>query len=78
MDFECGMVALAPETGGDFKIVRKAEWGESGVDFQCGMVALAPETGGGFKIVRKAEWGESGVVPPSGHSLLPATNFCSE
>ena len=48
------------------------------MDFQCGMVALAPETGGGFKIVRKAEWGESGVVPPSGHSLLPATNFCSE
>ena len=45
------------------------------MDFQCGMVALAPETGGGFKIVRKAEWGESGVVPPSGHSLLPATNF---
>ena len=42
------------------------------------MVALAPETGGGFKIVRKAEWGESGVVPPSGHSLLPATNFCSK
>ena len=48
------------------------------MDFECGMVALAPETGGGFKIVRKAEWGESGVVPPSGHSLLPATNFCSE
>ena len=48
------------------------------MDFQCGMVALAPETGGGFKIVRKAEWGESGVVPPSGHSLLPATNFCSK
>ena len=36
MDFECGMVALAPETEGGFKIVRKAEWGESGVDFQCG------------------------------------------
>ena len=30
MDFQSGMVALAPESGGGFKIVRKAEWGESG------------------------------------------------
>ena len=37
---------LAPETGGGFKIVRKAEWGESGWIFNVG-------TGGDFKIVHK-------------------------
>ena len=35
MDFQCGMVALAPETRGGFKIVRKAAWGESGERGEC-------------------------------------------
>ena len=51
---ERGEILLAPETGGDFKIVHKLNRGESGV------VAFAPGTGGDFKIVHKLNGGSLG------------------
>ena len=85
MDFQSGMVALAPESGGGFKIVRKAEWGESGErgEILKSCAKLNGEslgwifnvgTGGDFKIVHKLNGGSLG----GWYSLLPATNFCSE
>ena len=73
MDFQSGMVALAPESGGGFKIVRKAEWGESGErgEILKSCAKLNGEslgwifnvgTGGDFKIVHKLNGGSLGWI----------------
>ena len=73
MDFQSGMVALAPESGGGFKIVRKAEWEESGergeVSKSCAKLngeslgwIFNVGTGGDFKIVHKLNGGSLGWI----------------
>ena len=69
------MVALAPETGGGFKIVRKAEWGESGVVLLGGHPPAVDHIGSTLHSEQKLVAGSSecplgGTTPDSPHSAL--------
>ena len=68
------MVAVAPGTGGDFKIVHKLNGGSLGWIFNVEWLRSLRKRGEVLKSCAKL----NGESLGGWYSLLPATNFCSE